>query len=279
MKISTSPHCFRGPLQAIIFDFAGTVIDYGSCAPAAAFIEVFRQFNVEVTTAEARAPMGRAKRDHIAAILEMPAVAERWQRSHGNLPGEEEIDQLYAQFLPTQLKCLDDHSQLIPGTQQAVAECRRRGLKIGSSTGYSQPLMDVVLPEARRQGFQPDCVLCADDVASGRPAPWMCVENARRLNVYPMAAIVKVDDTPVGIEAGRNAGMWTVGISKSGNLVGLTWEQTQQVEAAELRERVAAAEAAFFAVGAHYVIESVADLTRVLDDIQQRLAAAEGPGS
>ena len=105
------------------------------------------------------------------------------------------------------------------------------------------------------------------------------MENARRLNVYPMAAIVKVDDTPVGIEAGRNAGMWTVGISKSGNLVGLTWEQTQQVEAAELRERVAAAEAAFFAVGAHYVIESVADLTRVLDDIQQRLAAAEGPGS
>ena len=279
MKISTSPHCFRGPLQAVIFDFAGTVIDYGSCAPAAGFIEVFRQSNVEVTTAEARAPMGRAKRDHIAAILEMPAVAERWQRSHGNPPGEEEIDQLYAQFLPIQLKCLDDHSQLIPGTQQAVAECRRRGLKIGSSTGYSQPLMDVVLPEAERQGFQPDCVLCADDVASGRPAPWMCVENARRLNVYPMAAIVKVDDTPVGIEAGRNAGMWTVGISKSGNLVGLTWDQTQQAEAAELRERVEAAEAALFAVGAHYVIESVADLTRVLDDIQQRLAAAEGPGS
>jgi len=279
MKKSTSPHCFCGPLQAVIFDFAGTVIDYGSCAPAAAFIEVFRQSNVEVTTAEARAPMGRAKRDHISAILEMPAVAERWQRSHGNLPGEEDIDQLYAQFLPTQLKCLDDHSQLIPGAQQAVAECRRRGLKIGSSTGYSQPLMDVVLPEARRQGFQPDCVLCADDVASGRPAPWMCVENARRLNVYPMAAIVKVDDTPVGIEAGRNAGMWTVGISKSGNLVGLTWEQTQQAEAAELRERVAAAEKTLFGVGAHYVIESVADLTRVLDDIQQRLAAAEGPGS
>ena len=277
MRITSSPVRYRGPLRAVIFDFAGTVIDYGSCAPAAAFVEVFRRFDVDITTAEAREPMGRAKRDHIAAILSMPPVAQRWRSIHGTLPDETDIERLYEQFLPTQLDCLEEHCQLIPGTTEAVADCRRRGLKIGSSTGYNRPLMNIVLPAATRQGFEPDCMLCADDVAVGRPAPWMCLENARRMDVFPVAAIVKVDDTSVGIEAGRNAGMWTVGVTKSGNLIGLTGEQVQRVDPSELRQRIEAAEEVLFAAGAHYVVDTVAELPPVLDDVQIRLAAGEGP--
>jgi phosphonoacetaldehyde hydrolase len=277
MKTNDSPPRYTGSLKGVIFDWAGTVIDYGSCAPAAAFVQVFGDDGVEITTAEAREPMGMAKRTHIATILKMPAVRTRWQEAHGSPPEETDIERLYGKFIPTQLDCLQEHSQLIPGTVEMIAACRKRGLKIGSSTGYTRALMDVVMKTAAQQGFEPDCMLCADDVTEGRPAPWLCFENARRLGIFPTAAVVKVDDTTVGIEAGRNAGMWTIGITKSGNLVGETLADIEQIDANELRRRIDAAEEKMFDAGAHYAVESVADLTAVLDAIETRLSAGESP--
>ena len=76
--------------------------------------------------------------------------------------------------------------------------------------------MDVVVPIASASGYSPEVVLCAEDAPQGRPAPWLIFECARRLNVFPLNHIIKVDDTIVGIQAGLNAGTWTG--SKSGCL-------------------------------------------------------------
>lgn len=254
--------------KAIIFDWAGTIVDYGSCAPALAFVNAFAHFHVEITPAQAREPMGKAKWDHIHSILQMPEVSSRWEKAQGKTPDNSAVDQIYEVFLPLQKEVLKRHSDVIPGASEVVQECRRQGMKIGSSTGYTHALMEVVIPEARRQGYEADVVLCADDdLPAGRPAPWMIFENAKRLNVFPMNAIVKVDDTPVGIEAGRNAGVWTVGISKTGNLVGLSQSEVQALPASELQILMDQATERLFAAGAHYVIESVADLPAVLTDL------------
>jgi phosphonoacetaldehyde hydrolase len=149
----------------------------------------------------------------------------------------------------------------------AVEKCKSVGIAIGTSTGYTQELMDVVVPLARSQGFIPDSVVCASDVSPGRPAPWMCFENARRLGIYPMEAIVKVDDTTVGIEAGLNAGMWTVGISRSGNLVGLSEDELNQLAPDEQEKKVRTATEELLRSGAHMVIETIADLPEALSEI------------
>ena len=52
-------------LKAAVFDWAGTVIDHGSLAPMGVFVKTFAGFGVAITIAEARGPMGMAKRDHI----------------------------------------------------------------------------------------------------------------------------------------------------------------------------------------------------------------------
>ena len=49
-------------VDAVIFDWAGTVVDFGSRAPAGAFVEVFRRHGVAISIAEARGPMGSEKR-------------------------------------------------------------------------------------------------------------------------------------------------------------------------------------------------------------------------
>jgi phosphonoacetaldehyde hydrolase len=268
---------YRGPLRALVLDWAGTTIDYGSRAPAAVFVEVFAQRGVEISVEEAREPMGRAKRDHICAIAEMDRVAARWKEVHGRPVNPGDIDALYADFLPRQLRCIERYSEMIPGVVETIEECRKRGLKIGSSTGYTREIMEIVMARAKDQGFAPDAMLCASDIAEGRPAPWLIFENARRLHVFPMAAIVKIDDTIAGIEAGLNAGTWTIGVAKTGNEVGLTEAELNDRPAAERESLIERARARLHHARAHYVVDGVSGILPVLDEIDQRLAGGETP--
>jgi phosphonoacetaldehyde hydrolase len=277
MMESTGQARFSGPLRAVIFDWAGTTLDFGSLAPVRAVIEAFRQRGVAISMEEARRPMGRAKRDHLDALLQMPEIRQRWQLSQGRLPSESDVDELYQGFLPLQRELIAAHAALIPGCQEAVAACRTRGLKVGSTTGYTRELMDDLLPLARRQGYQPDVTITADDVSAGRPAPWMCLECARRLNVYPPAAVVVVDDTTVGIEAGRNAGMWTIGVALSGNLVGLSLDELSQLDSATRRTLGAGAKQRLSSAGAHFVLDTVAELPTLLVSFDALLQGGAGP--
>src|SRR5207244_3466452 len=77
-------------------------------------------------------------------------------------------------------------------------------------------------PEAAQRGYAPDCIVCPDEVPTGRPYPWMCYQNAIRLGVYPMQAMVKIGDSLADIEEGLNAGMWTIGLALSDNMLGLS---------------------------------------------------------
>ena len=267
----------QGPLKAVIFDWAGTLLDYGSRAPVLAVVSVFRSFDVPVTIEEARGPMGMAKRDHLRTMLEAPRIGAVWQQVHGAPHDEQAIDRLYARFLETQVSFLADHATLIPGALEAVADCRRRGMKIGSTTGYTRELMEVIVPAAKRQGLEVDAMYCASDFAAGRPAPWMSFENARVLGVYPMSAIVKVDDTTVGVEEGLNAGMWSIGLAKSGNMVGLSEPEFAALAPAEQTAQLASARERMAASGAHFVIDSVAELPAVLDAIEGLLAKGQTP--
>ena len=268
---------YTGPVRAVILDWAGTTLDYGSCAPLAAFIETFKRAGVLITPAEARQPMGRAKLDHIQEILEMPAVAERWQQAKGRASSADDCRRLYEAFLPVQLESLADYAALIPGTLDLMKYCRAHEIKVGTSTGYSRALMETLIPLAEKQGYAPDAMVCIDDVPEGRPAPWMQFENAKRLNVFPMESIVTVDDTRVGIQAGINAGTWTVAVAKTGNEVGLTETQIQRLPEQELDRRLAAAYERLCAAGAHYVVDGIADLAAAIDEINQRLAHGERP--
>lgn len=268
---------YRGPLKAVILDWAGTTVDYGSCAPATAFVELFDRNGVSITLEEARRPMGAHKRDHIAAILADPSVAARWRKARGRPPSEGEIDKLYEEFVPLQVACLGDHADLIPGTLDAVAEFRRRGLRIGTSTGYNTEMMSVLVEEARKRGYEPDCVVAVDEVSAGRPAPWMCLENARRLGVYPWEAIAKVGDTVPDVLEALNAGMWSIAVARTGNEIGLPEAELEALPKDVLEAKLAEARLRLTEAGAHYVVDGIGAVPAVLEEIQARLSRGERP--
>lgn len=265
-------------LEAVIFDWAGTVVDFGSFAPTQVLLDVFADIGVPVSMAEARVPMGLAKWDHIRALGRLPAVAARWEARFGRPMNDADVDALYETFMPRQVARVGEYSAPIPGAVETVERLRARGLKIGSCSGYPRVVMERLLPQAAAAGYAPDHAVAADDLAAGgRPGPWMALANVIALGVGDVRHCVKVDDTVPGIAEGLRAGMWTVGLSASGNEVGLTAAEWAALTPAQQAEHRAPAVAQLQAAGAHYVIDTVADLPAVLDAIEARLAAGERP--
>lgn len=268
---------YTGPVTAAIFDWAGTTIDWGSLAPIKAFCALFEQNKVAITLAEARAPMGAEKREHIRQILSMPRVKEAWIAAHGSDASEADIDRLYHDFVPLQIAAIAERANLIPGALETFKFLAEAGIKIGANTGYAAEMIVDLLPTAAAQGYQPASNVCAPQVPKGRPYPHMTLQNMLELEVEAVQSVVKVDDTLIGIEEGLNAGCWTVGVAISGNEVGMDLPEWQALSDAEQEVLRAQAYARFRACGAHYVIDSIADLPEVIADIEARLAYGEQP--
>lgn len=266
---------YHGKLQAVILDWAGTTVDYGSLAPVRTLERVFACAGVALTELEIRQSMGLPKKDHIRKILSLPRIQEEWQRLHRHRPCEAEVDRLYQDFIPLQFSCLLEYSAVIPGVVEATEHFRRHGLKIGTTTGYTREMLDLLVEASRKAGYIPDCNFAPSDVGAGRPLPYMIYENAVRLQVYPLAAIVKIGDTPADIQEGLNAGVWSIGVAATGNMMGLSRQDFGALSRPEREARLAAARAELESTGAHYVVDSVADVPSVLDDIDARLRVEE----
>ena len=268
---------YRGPIEAVLLDWAGTTLDFGCMAPAVVFVEVYKRKKVPITVEEARAPMGAHKRVHIQRISELDSVRRRWQETHGRPPNDDDVSAMFAEFVPLQLECLSKYSALIPGTLEAIAALRARGIKIGSTTGYLTEMMKINQADAKRQGYVPDATVCAADVPAGRPYPYMCLQNVIKLGVSAVQACVKIDDTVPGIEEGLNAGMWTIGLAVSGNEVGMMLDEWRALPPAEQKIKRARAYTRMQQCGAHYTVDTIADIMPCIDDIQARIRRGEAP--
>ncbi|MFO0790987.1 MAG: phosphonoacetaldehyde hydrolase [Pirellulales bacterium] len=270
-------HRYKGRLKAAILDWAGTTIDYGCLAPTVVFVEVFRRRDVPISSEEARIPMGAHKKEHIRQISQLPAVATRWQEVHKRACTDADVEAMYQDFIPRQLDTLAKYADLIPGTNEAIAAFRKRGMKIGSTTGYTGEMMEIVKAEAKRRGYEPDSTVSATDVPAGRPEPWMSLLSAQQMRIFPMEAIVKIGDTLPDIYEGLNAGMWTIGLVKTGNEIGLSLADVERLPANEYSRLSARAYDRMAQAGAHYVVDSISDVLPCLDEIEARLARGERP--
>ncbi len=258
-------------LKAVVLDWAGTTVDFGSVAPARTLQQVFGEAGVELSDAEIRRDMGLPKKDHVQRLFAMAKVREAWQAQKGRAPSDADVEEMYQRFIPRQLSCLSEYSELIPGVLDCIKRFRQRDLKIGSTTGYTRAMLDVLAEKSAKAGYRPDCSLSPEDVGAGRPAPFMIYECAVRLQVYPLASIAKVGDTPADIEEGLNAGAWAIGVAGTGNGIGATLKEFEALPQEERQSRLVQARKELEQAGAHYIVDTLADLESVLDDIDARL--------
>jgi phosphonoacetaldehyde hydrolase len=248
----------------VIFDWAGTMVDFGCEAPVKALIEAFAVEGVPLDAATARRDMGKSKSDHVGSLLKEPAVAAAWRARHGRGPLPADVDLLMRHLVGPMREHAARASSLIPGARATFDRLKAAGLRIGSSTGYTREMMQPVLARTAAQGYVPEHLVCSGETPAGRPSPLMIYKACAELGVWPLSRVVKVDDAEVGVAEGKAAGAYTVGVA-SGNAVGLSLEAWLALSAAERDRRFAAAELTLRDAGADAVIRSVADLVPALE--------------
>ena len=267
-------------LLAVVFDWAGTLVDFGSLAPMGAFVDLFARHDIQISIAQARIPMGLPKRAHIVALGALPEIDQQWQALYRRALSANDADELLAEFEPMSAASALQNSQLIDGVLETMAYLQARGMGVATTTGYTRRIMLPVIEAAAAQGFAPSLVVCCDDVARSRPDPMGMALCMKHLGLSPdtdAARVVKVDDTVPGIEEGLNAGCWTVGVAASGNALGWTAKAWDSASADEREVALRSATAQLLAGGAHEVIATVADLPAALARIEQRMANGERP--
>ena len=279
---ATTYNIYRGPLKAAILDWSGTTADAHVLAPAVVFKDVFEKHNVPITMKEARLPMGLRKDLHIQKILENPDVKNRWQRIKGSVPTSKDADNLFSDFVPMQLECLRQYTTLLPGTVNTINTLiSKYNMKIGSTTGFTKIMVDILLEDAENQGYKPDFSVAGDEVENDmgfRPAPFMIYKNLVNLGIYPISSVLKVDDTIGGVGEGLNAGCWTVGICGLSNYTDVnSLEEWDNMSDNERKNRVDMSRNKLLTSGAHYVVDSIENLPDVVKDINQRLNGGEKP--
>jgi phosphonoacetaldehyde hydrolase len=262
-------------IPAVFLDWAGTVVDHGSMAPVKALESVFASAGVSVSRPAIRRYMGVAKKGHVSRLLEEKDVRQQWIDIYGAAPCEADVDRLYAQFEPQMMEVLSDYAQVISGVPEIAAQLRARGIKLAGTTGYTRPMLEKIERLAAQQGYTTDASLTPEDVGAGRPFPWMCYRLAIDLRVYPLSACVKVGDTESDMLEGRNAGMWTIGVTRSGNGSGLTEQEWAETDAAEQNLIMTNARDVLTRAGAHYTAESVAHIMPIIDEIEARILSGE----
>lgn len=254
--------------ECVIFDWAGTTIDYGCFAPVQAFIEVFREFGMEVTMEETRKPMGMLKRDHIKTMLEMPRIKALWLETHGQEVRDADIDAMHAIFTDKLLLILKDFTEPKPYVVETVTELRNLGIAIGSTTGYTDQMMEIVLKGAREKGYFPDFWITPNSVGNyGRPYPYMIFENMKQLHIKDVHAVVKVGDTIADIQEGIAAGVLTVGIVEGSSLMGLRKEEYEALSDKQRRILCEKIERAYVEAGADCVILNMKELPQLLESL------------
>jgi len=258
-------------VKSVIFDWAGTLIDFGCLAPVQVFVEAFRDKNINITIEEARVPMGLAKRDHIVALLAMDSVKSQWNSLYGEKITEEQIDQIYVKLEPALTKIVPDYSFPNPYVVETLNSLRNQGIKLGSTTGYVKSMMQAIVPLAEKNKIFLDAVVDSSDCEEGRPFPYMIQKNMEIFQLHDPTEIVKVGDTIADVREGLNAGVWTIGITSSGNEVGLSLEEYGKLSVEEKEHINNKAKRNLLDAGAHFVITEMSELTSILDEINIQL--------
>jgi phosphonoacetaldehyde hydrolase len=263
-------------IKSIILDFSGTTVDPYVIAPAITFIEAFKKHGISINMEQARAPMGLRKDIHIEKILKNPEISNKWSEVYNRPFNKNDIDNIYNDFVPMQLECLAQYSNLIPGTENSLNKLKKKyDLSIGVTTGFSQQMCDIIVSNTKKQGFVPDAYVGGDAVSNNmgyRPSPFMIYENMKLLGTWPPKSVIKVDDTVSGIEEGINAGCWTVGVYKYGNYVNLSSvDEANYINKNVLKHKEEASKNKLLESGADFVIPDISYLDQVVEIINSKL--------
>lgn len=187
-------------IKAVIFDMDGTMIANMKHHDAA-WIEFLKRHGLELSEEERKSKISSRRNDEIFATLFGDDTPAEIKKEYG-----EEKEQIYRELYKKDIK-------EVAGLTTLIKELKEQGYKLAVATTAPQKNRDFGLEElGLSDSF--DVIVGAEDVSRGKPDPQIYEEAAKRLGVKQEECLV-FEDSPLGIEAAKNAGMRVIGIATS----------------------------------------------------------------
>lgn len=182
-------------LELMVFDMAGTTVEDGGQVPAA-FSAALRECDIVLSDDQLANVRGASKREAIAELVARHA-SPAWQSR---------ADDVYASFVRHLGREFGAGVKPIAGAQEAFAFLRARGIKIALTTGFDRDVAGMLI-DALRWREHADAFVCGDDVARGRPAPYLIFQAMQATGVDCVHRVGTLGDTALDLQAGYNAGV------------------------------------------------------------------------
>lgn len=251
--------------QIIVFDWAGTTVDFGCMAPVEAFKKAFDSVGIEVKQEEIRKPMGMSKIDHVRTMFQMERISNLWKEKYGDMWTEEDVQKVYKVSETALLETVGENSEPKPYVLETIAKLREKGIHIGSTTGYNKAMMEIVLEKSQEAGFKVDSLVTSEDTqGKGRPYPYMIYKNMERFGIQKASSVIKVGDTVADILEGKNANVKTIAVVDGSSEMGLSLEEFEALSEEEKEIHRSRVRQVFLKAGADKVIQ---DFRELLEEI------------
>jgi len=279
-------------IQACVFDWAGTIIDYGAIASLQVMVDIFGSKKLIISKSEIRAKFtGASKKHHIKELLKIPRITQHFEKLYGKEPDESTVKEFKKLYEDHLLTVLANYAVEIPNAFSTINELRKKGIKIGSTTSYKREMMDIIAPIVEKNGFKPDYLITPSEVPNGRPFPYMMYHNALNLEVFSTDHMVKVGDSTADITEAHNAGAWSIGIIEGSSLMGLTLDEyinmsqktnnpKQNELNLKLKHKIQTCKEKYISAGADYIVNNISEVPRIIKEINdKRMPCGDKPGN
>lgn len=257
-------------IEAVIFDWAGTTVDYGCFAPVRAFIEVFEEYGISPTIDETREPMGMLKWDHIKTMMSMPRINDIWKEKYKRDFTDRDIDEMHEKFSEKLMGILHNYADPKPFVLDVISKLKEKNIKIGSTTGYTDDMMAIVTRVAKENGYEPDCWFSPTSTNNvGRPYPFMVFKNLEYLKVKSIKNVIKIGDTVSDILEGKNAGVITVGLIEGSSELALTEDEFNKLSNEEKSLKIEDVKQRYKNAGADFILNNLNELITLIDNLNK----------
>ena len=188
-------------IKLVVFDIAGTTVtDSGEIATA--FHNALKEYKYLVPVSKINPLMGYKKPEAIRKIVDE-------YEENKELITTDYIDSIHERFLELMIDYYRHADEIIPlpDTLYVFDFLKKQQVKIGLDTGFSKAITDVIM---QRLGWVKDnivdYVVSSDEVPAGRPQPYMIQQMMKEAGITSATQVVKVGDTEVDVQEGKNAG-------------------------------------------------------------------------
>lgn len=260
----------HSPIKLVIFDWAGTTVDYGCFAPLIPFINAFKKYHLKLTTAQARGPMGMLKIDHIKTLFQLDSIKQQFLAHYKRDVTNKDINLIYQEFEQQVFAVIPEFTTPIPNVVTVINQIQAMGIHIGSTTGYTKEMMQIVAPLATNQGYTPEYIITSSEVVCGRPYPYMIFYNMMHFKIQNSYAVIKVGDTIVDIKEGLNANCISIGIIEGSSELGLSLEEFNLLNLQEKTAKCQEVRYKMYQAGAHFVLDNIIELPMLLNSLNSR---------